>query len=220
MKLSKKLLMLFMLSLIVVLGACEKKKNNTSPSRTVRGGADQPYQTQPVYPGTQQPSPGNNSGYNIGSEWVYLQSNDTYGFSEAIRGLVSASMDPVELGYVSPYGDVALIGYIDMNQQWAVNQANSRLRIEIWDDYARAGSSPEIAIQFNSLSSYNYNGNQITLVFQDSYGEIIISGQITQSDFYGTVSFRNTQSFAGGAQHASGVIGYFQVPYCGFFRCQ
>lgn len=216
MKLSRKLMTLLMLSL-VFLGACDKKKNKSSPARAARGAVAQPFQPQP--PNTQQPLyPG--QGYKTGSEWVYLQSNDTYGFTEAIKGLVSASMDPQELGYVSNYGDVALIGYIDMDQQGTINQTNSRLRIEIWDDYARSGSASEIALQFNSLSTYSYNGNQMTLVFQDAYGQITVTGQFTQSDFYGTVSFKNSQSFAGSASYASGTIGSFQVPYCGFFRCQ
>ncbi len=216
MKLPRKLMMLLMLSL-VFLGACEKKKSKSSPARAARGAVSQPFQTQP--PNNQQPlNPG--QGYNTGSEWVYLQSNDTYGFTEAIRGLVSASMDPQELGYVSNYGDVALIGYIDMDQQGTINQNNSRLRLEIWDDYARSGSASEIALQFNNLSTYNYNGSQMTLVFQDAFGQITITGQFTQSDFYGTVSFRNSQSFTGSTSYASGTIGSFQVPYCGFFRCQ
>jgi len=207
----------------MLMGGCDKKKSKTSPARAARGGGSAAYQTgQPQIPnnsGIQQPGfP--NQGYNTGSEWVYLQSNDSYGFSESVRGLVSASMDPQELGYVSNYGDVALIGYIDMNQQWVVNQNNSRLRIEIWDDYARSGSASEIALQFNNLTSYNYNGNQLTLIFQDSFGQIIITGQLTQTDFYGTVSYQNHQSFTGGANYASGVLGSFQVPYCGFFRCQ
>lgn len=216
MKLPRKMMILLMLGL-VFLGACEKKKSKSSPARAARGAVAQPFQTQP--PNNQQPlNPG--QGYNTGSEWVYLQSNDTYGFTEAIRGLVSASMDPQELGYVSNYGDVALIGYIDMDQQGTINQNNSRLRIEIWDDYARSGSASEIALQFNNLSTYNYNGNQMTLVFQDAFGQITITGQFTQSDFYGTVSFRNSQSFNGSTSYAAGTIGSFQVPYCGFFRCQ
>ncbi len=216
MKLPRKLIMLLMLSL-VFLGACDKKKSKSSPARAARAPVAQPFQPQP--PNTQQPlNPG--QGYNTGSEWVYLQSNDTYGFTEAIKGLVSASMDPQELGYVSNYGDVALIGYIDMDQQGTINQNNSRLRLEIWDDFARSGSASEIALQFNNLSTYNYSGNQMTLVFQDAFGQIIVTGQFTQSDFYGTVSFKNSQSFGGSTSYASGTIGSFQVPYCGFFRCQ
>lgn len=218
MKLSRKLMTLLMLSL-VFLGACDKKKSKSSPARAARGAVAQPFQTQP--PNNQQQPLYPNQGYNTGSEWVYLQSNDSYGFTEAIRGLVSASMDPQELGYVSSYGDVALIGYIDMNQQGTINQSNSRLRLEIWDDYARSGSASEIALQFDALSTYNYSGNQITLVFQDAFGEVTIYGQFSQSsDFYGTVSFRNKQSYTGNANYASGTIGSFQVPYCGFFRCQ
>ncbi len=223
MKLSKTYLIIPMIALLL-LSACDQKKSKSSPARMARNPLAQPFiQGQQPVPGTnnpQQPVYPNTNGSSTGSEWVYLQSNDTYGFSNAVKGLVSATMDPQELGYVNNYGDVALIGFIDMNQQGVVNQSNSRLRLEIWDDYARSGSASEIAIQFNNLTSYNYNGNQITLVFQDQYGQITISGQLTQYDFYGTVSFQNNQAFGGGSSFASGVLGNFQVPYCGFFRCQ
>lgn len=216
---------------LLTLSACDKKKTNKSnPARDARlNGGMQPYNTTPngiTNPNSTTPYPNqqggtNNQIYNnIGSQWVFLQTTDYNSFIQSIKGLVSASMDPNGLGNLSNYGDVALIGYIDMNQQYSINTANSRFRLEIWDDYARSGSASEIALSFNSLANYQVNGSQITLYFQDSYGQVIISGQIYGSDFYGTVSFRNSQSFDGSANYASGTLGSFQVPYCGFFRCQ
>ncbi len=214
----------------LVLSACDKKQTGkSSPARVARNdGGVQPYTTQPTNPnGTvnpnpnQQPNLNNGTGYNnIGSQWVYLQALDYNSFLISLKGLVSASMDPSGLGSISNYGDVALIGYIDMNQQYSINAANSRFRLEIWDDYAQSGSASAIALSFNSLSNYSVNGNQINLVFQDAYGQIFINGQLGGGDFYGTVSFKNSKSFDGSTTMASGTLGTFKVPYCGFFRCQ
>lgn len=203
---------------LLILASCDKKQSGkSSPARAVRSnGGTQPV-TQPTNP--QQPGSNNQNNSNVGSQWVYLQSSDSYSFLQSIKSLVSASMDPKDLGYVSNYGDVALIGYIDMVQQGSINVGNSRFRMEIWDDYARSGSASEIAFSFNTLSTYQINGGQITLVFQDSYGQIIITGQTNYYDFYGTVSFKNLKSFDGNQSNASGTLGTFQVPYCGFFRC-
>lgn len=216
---------------IIVLSACEKSQTGkSSPARVARGAdATQPYSNQPngTYPPntqnpTQQPGGGSTAPgmYNIGSQWVFLQSTDYNSFLNSVKGLVSASMDPSGLGSLSNYGDVALIGYIDMNQQYSINSANCRFRMEIWDDYARSGSASAIAFSFNSLSNYSVNGNQINLVFQDAYGQLFITGQIGSGEFYGTVSFKNYKSFDGSTNMASGTLGTFKVPYCGFFRCQ
>lgn len=215
------ILVLIMLSGLMFLTACDKKKSGkSSPARVARGGTSQPYIVQGV-----NNQGANNQGFNnyngsTGSEWSYIRADDSYTFSQAVQGLVSASMDPQELGYVSNYGDVAIIGYIDMDQQGNINQENSRLRLEIWDDYARMGSASEIALAFNRLDSYNYNGNQINLVFDDGFGQIIVSGELNQYDFYGTVSYQNAVSYDGTSSKAAGVLGTFQVPSCAFFRCQ
>ncbi len=209
-----KLLTLLMLSGLLFLTACDKKKSGrSSPSRVARGGTPQTYNVQ--NPNVQDPNIAN-----TGSELADVRSNDSYGFLQAVQGLVSASMDPQELGNVNSSGDVWIIGYIDMDQQGNINQANSVLRLEIWDDYARSGSASEIALAFNNLQSYSYNGNQINLVFEDNYGQIIVSGDYSQYDFYGTVSYRNTVSYDGNSTPAAGVLGTFQVPVCSFFRCQ
>lgn len=210
-----KLTVIVLISGLMVLTACDKKKSGrSSPARVARGGNVQPYNVQ----GQQQQGNGFNNTGGTGSQWTYLQPSDSYGFLSAAQGLVSASMDPQELGTVQN-GDVAMIGYIDMDQQGNINRSNSRFRLEIWDDYARNGSASAIALEFNSLASSSYNGNQINLVFEDSYGQIIVSGQYNQYDFYGTVSYRNSVSFDGSSSPAAGVLGNFQVPACGFFRC-
>lgn len=220
-----KLLTLLILSGLVFLSGCDTKKTSrSSPARVARGGNTQPYYLQGGY---NNQGGYNQGGYNQGgyngtstSQWAYLQANDASTFFRAVQGLVSASMNPQELGSVNNYGDVAIIGYIDMDQSGNINPNNSRLRLEIWDDYARSGQASEIALAFNSLTNSSYNGNQMNLIFQDNFGQIVISGQINQNNFYGTVSFQNSVSFDGTSAPAAGVLGNFQVPACGFFRCQ
>ena len=209
-----KIFIMLIIGLLALSGCDKKKTNKSTPARTARTVPPIPHQQG--NPNQQPP----NNGYNTGSQWVYLQSSDYNSFYQSLQGFVSASMNPQELGNVSNYGDVALIGYIDMDSQGNINTANSRLRIEIWDDYARSGSASEIAVAFNNLSSYSFNGNQLNLVFQDSYGQVVVSGQLTNQDFYGTVSYYNNASYDGYSGGASGTLGNFQVPYCGFFRCQ
>ena len=221
---TSKLMTLLLLGGLIVLAACDTKKTaRSSPARVARGASAQNY----IQGGYNNPGPYNQGGYNQGgygnggtssSQWSFIQSNNG-NFFQAVQGLVSASMNPQELGSVNNYGDVAIIGYIDMDQSGNVNQANSRLRIEIWDDYARSGQASEIALAFNGLSSSNYNGNQLNLIFMDNYGQIVVTGQLNQNTFYGTVSYQNAVSFDGASSPASGVLGTFQVPACGFFRC-
>jgi hypothetical protein len=162
----------------------------------------------------------NNYNQSIGGEIATIRGDDSYQFFRDIQGLVSASMDPQELGNVMPYGDVVIMGFIDMDRNGTINTENSRLRLEIWDDYARNGSASEIALSFNRMKSYNPNGNQITMVFGDDFGDIIVSGEYTQYDFYGYVTYRNTKSFDGSSSYAEGNVGSFQVSVCGLFRCQ
>lgn len=205
--------------ILLVTTACDNKKTSRgAPGRIARGGYSGGYNN--AYPGgmTQNPNYGYQDYGASGSQWAYIRGDNTQSFYGAIQGLVSASMNPSELGNVTAYGDVAIIGSIEMNRQGQINPNNSRLRIEIWDDYARMGQASEIALAFNAMSTYTYNGNQLIMHFNDQYGEVIISGQFNQSEFIGTLSFQNSQHFDGTSRPASGVIGTFQVPTNGFFR--
>jgi hypothetical protein len=209
------LLLVFILSGLVFLNACDNKKSGRSaPGRAARGGNTVPFNNQSGIPNSQNPS-GTST-----SQWAYVLSNDANQFFQSVRGLVSASMDPQELGNVNNNGDVAIIGFVDMNQAGSINAANTRLRLEIWDDYAQSGQASEIAIAYNSLASSTVNGSHVELVFDDNnYGRILISGDYDQATFYGSVSFQNHKSFDGVTAPAAGVLGNFQVPVCGFFYC-
>lgn len=223
-----KLVSVLLLCGLVALSGCDSKKTaRSNAARVARGGTNSNYLQGGYNQG------GNTGPYNQGgtyqggqytgtstSQWAYIQSNDPNNFYQSVQGLISASMNPQELGHVNSSGDVAIIGYIDMDQAGNVNRNNTRLRIEIWDEYARSGSASEIALAFNSLANYSYNGNQISLIFQDNYGQVVVTGQINQNLFSGSVSYQNSASFDGGSNPAAGVLGNFQVSACGFFRCQ
>jgi hypothetical protein len=75
-------------------------------------------------------------------------------------------------------------------------------------------------VVINSLAYAQWNGNQVNLVFQDNYGQIIITGELNNYSFYGQVSFQNSTSYTGGGYGQSGVIGSFQIDRCAMFRCQ
>lgn len=223
-----KFLTLLLLSGLIALSACDTKKTSrSSAARVARGGMGANY----VQGGYNQG--GNYGNFNQGgsyqggqytgtstSQWAYIQSNDPNNFYRSVQGLVSASMNPQELGAVNPSSDVAIIGYVDMDQSGNINRNTTRIRLEIWDEYARSGTASEIALAFNNLANYSYNGNQISLIFQDNYGQIVVSGQVSQNSFVGSVSYQNSASYDGNSTPAAGVLGNFQVPACGFFRCQ
>lgn len=154
-----------------------------------------------------------------GSQWSVIQ-NSNGSLQQAVAGLISASMDPSELGTVNN-GDVRITGYIDRDRTGSVNYANSWMVIEIIDSYARQGNVDPIQIEIVGLSNAVSNGNNVELSFSDAYGMITIRGQTDQNSFYGQqISYRNTESFNREAQPASGILGEFQVSLCGLFRCQ
>lgn len=172
--------------------------------------------------------PGYNGGYGdpngiggewSGSQWSMIQTSNGSLFS-AVQGLISASMDPRELGEISNSGDVGIIGYVERDAAGNVNYQNSRMAIKIWDSYAYDGADP-IEIQISRLESASGNGsNGMTLIFADAYGEIIISGQVDQTNFYGQVSYRNSQYFDDSQNPRSGTLGSFRTPICNFFSCR
>lgn len=222
MSISMRMTLCFFAGLLLLTGCDPAQKSpRSSPARVARGGP-----TTNVQNGNNTGNPtgfnqgGNYTSGNSSSQWAYIQGNDPNSFYRTVQGLVSASMNPEELGNVNSNSDVAIIGFIDMDQNGNVYPANSRLRIEIWDDYARSGSASEIALAFNSMASSNYSGNQIQFHFQDEFGRITVTGQVSQNNFYGTVSYQNAKVFDGSSNYASGTLGTFQVPACGFFRCQ
>ncbi|MFN7824572.1 MAG: hypothetical protein ACK5P6_04340 [Pseudobdellovibrionaceae bacterium] len=150
-------------------------------------------------------------------------------FQEAVKALVSATVNPDEVGQVSNRNGVILYG--DIQIDGAGNVTNqSKMMLEIRDSYVgQTGSDGKVieAIRIAmALStspnqrSYVRNG-QAELFFADQYGWIRLKGTYDGSWFQGSeVEFQNSTIYQGGSAPRGGFLGGFYVQTCGFFRCQ
>ena len=155
--------------------------------------------------------------------------------TDSARRLVSATMNPEDLGEVS--GDVnstttgiRFVGTIRTNAPFRPGTAlqvapGSEIRIDIWDSYAADGAAPAYPITFVA----GQNGAQISgsftsgvnLMFRDQHGTIEFRGSVDGSNMYsGTVLFQNLKNYDGSTGGAAETLGQFRVPACGFFVCQ
>lgn len=207
-----------MLPLFVVVGAllqlgCDSPQTKSGQgARIVRFGSG--------------PGLGGQGGNGQTSQWIPIQPYNSNMYA-SVQAFVSAFMDPNSVGTINNSGDVFIIGYIDRNQQGQVNYATSAIRIEIQDSYARSGQDVPISLEIDQLSYAVANGNSVQLVFEyqpnnssaSGANQIIIEGEMGQSQFSGLVRFSNGSSYSSQSNPTSGVLGTFQVATCGFFRC-
>lgn len=118
-------------------------------------------------------------------------------------------------------------GVVSLNGQnnFQVTSQGSALRLSIFDSYVGQTNSKgekitEIPIYiapdvegFVNVTGRVY-GNQAEILYQDSYGQILLTGTFNSNWFQGQVQFQNNNP------SVSGTLGTFVVPTCGFFKCQ
>lgn len=149
-----------------------------------------------------------------------------YGFRENFIALLSATMNPNDIGEIS--GVRGASTGVDMRLRigrtaggGSVTVANTKLNLIIYDSYVGQASTinPGQAIQPLTISmnasNVASNGNELVITFGDQYGTITAHLQGTNPNFTGTLEFANYQSATGGSP-ASGQLGSFVVPSCGF----
>ncbi|MCE3010348.1 MAG: hypothetical protein LW875_07030 [Proteobacteria bacterium] len=163
-----------------------------------------------------------------------ITTSDQYAstFQEAVKALVSATVNPNEVGQVSNRNGVILYG--DVQLDGAGNATTqSKMMLEIRDSYVgQTGADGKVieairismALSTNpSQRSYVRNG-QAELFFADQYGWIRLKGTYDGSWFQGSeVEFQNSTVYQGASQGSAprgGYLGGFYVQTCGFFRCQ
>jgi hypothetical protein len=211
----KKLWTLTIMSLVLLTAACAKKNDDgaVSKARSVRVAANGTGSTQSLPMGT---------GYMQGTTGrVYADQAYTDQFNNAVKALVSASMDPSKLGTVDPYDGVRFSGFIAFNSNGTLNFAGSRLKLEIWDDIAVSGEDLPVTISFKTMTQGAVkNTGEATLLFEDAYGSIKFVGQISGNAFYGKASYVNKKHFDGKTKPFSGDLGDFEIASCGLFNCQ
>ncbi len=166
-------------------------------------------------------------------------------FTQAVRALVSSTLPPDQLGFVSGQANqdtgIVFAGFIELEggplsqasgQQRAVVTGQSNLKISIWDSFAgqtyqdERGQTqyiPEYAIGFSSAQSGSVSGRNARITFADQYGSITLVGQfdgddLCQSVFWGDLEFHNS-THVEGLSPFRGVVGDFYIYAADLFRC-
>lgn len=217
-----KSLSLTVLALALVLTGCGNKEREKSAVRIGRGGTA-------IAPGT------NNQYVSPGSPYTRVLGEVTGASEQTVKALLNASMDAENPeNFRSPVagivmsGDIRLSGstqnVLALGSSTATIVSGSEFALSIIDDIALNDGQSAITISFKPGGNNGYqvqgqisNGGQANIVFQDSYGQIILTGTYNSSEFRGTISFKNSQKSAVGQQIT---LGQFRVPTCGFFHCQ
>jgi hypothetical protein len=153
---------------------------------------------------------------------IFVQSQYEQLFTEAMRALVSATMEPEYLGRVA-VDQVFLRAYVETDQSGNVIPSSSRVEIEIRDEWTGQrdpeGVIPPVIIRVQALNGIARDG-QATIVFADSYGNLEFSGRyenptqnnLNSATFRGEFKFHNSNGRRG-----NGLA--FEIATCGFFRC-
>lgn len=176
------------------------------------------------------PANANTSG-TVGTQWGSITGSGDSAFQQELYVFTAPMLTNVgpddQLGYVSSqasggtgvmfWGAARMLGAGTGNGQLDPNSA--RIHIEIYDDRAASGRSPVVVHigpdqeGFLSAQGSMQNG-QISLVFTDTSGSVIVQGALQGQYFAGQIGYTNT--LTGGQAR---VLGQFQVPACGFFAC-
>jgi hypothetical protein len=202
-----------------VLTSCTPKKSDSTPANVARGARDGVFNEQGAGGGDQSFLP--RGGYQPKVGVISQNSND---LNIAVQGLVSATMDPANLGFVDPNDGVRFQGLVDFNPaNGSINFSNTKLLIEVWDEYAKDNSQNPYPVSFSSAQEgYIRSNGEVSLLFKDSYGSISIQGVIGQNGgqslFNAQVFYQNAKTVDGNGL-GSGTLGTFTIPTCSFFAC-
>lgn len=160
-------------------------------------------------------------------------------FEQRVKNLLSATMDPSEVGQISALDNdqssrtgVRFQGTIKLDQNGNVIPAQTRLYIKIYDSFVASGQTDAngqpyqpIPISFENQAGQTVAGQinkqtgQGTIIFRDQYGEIRLDGQAGADGYFkGSVSFTNTTTVLQGQAPASGLLGQFYIATCAFIQ--
>ena len=211
-----KKLTLLLITLFVAVGCTPKKSSVKANVATISG----------VTVGTQCTNFNSNS--NIGT--IYDQAG-SFDFENRVKGLLSATTNPAEIGNISPNQadtstGVRFTGRVKLDANGNVVGAQSKITITVYDSVLlydptakpividldpAAGKGVQITGQFETSSGNGF------ISIRDNFGEIRFQGMIDAQRFSGTVSFANSVNVMGG-QPASGNLGQFYIQRCSFFQ--
>lgn len=152
-------------------------------------------------------------------------------FNSQVKGLMSATLPPQQIGEVSSYAGMASGVRIQGGVRASfvngmisnVDLVSAQIRMAIWD--TKAGTTdgsgkiiPEYPIHMIGATG-SAGGNQVNLTFNDAYGTISVGGVIQGGLFQGQISFNNRVNMSGGTLPNSGSLGGFTINVCDFFVC-
>lgn len=203
---SKKALIALGTLMLLAMGCGKKNDDSVNvASRSVnRGGALQTTANQSAY-------------YTGVPGKVYSDPAYAEAFSEAMRRLLSASIDEKYIGSIG-INDVVLKGYIEFDGYGALVAGKSVMSLEIRDSFVgqnQDGQTVKPMVITLPATGGQITGGQARLTFGDSYGTITLNGTYTNGangQYSGTLSFQNNDGGSG-----EGLS--FQITTCGFFRC-
>jgi hypothetical protein len=210
---------------LIMFGSVGCKKSSNDNSQSVAARSARQSVAPAITTNTVNPMTGQNY-TSAATAPVTTETANSTAFQAALKSLVSGQMDPQFLGYASPTDGVMLRAHVEIDAQGRVVPQNSRLSLEIRDEYTNQSDSsgnriPPVTMTLPASSGYAYNG-QIQLVFQDSVGRIEIYGTFQSGGIVnGQLWFANTKKWDGSSAATSLIgLGNFQVQTCGFFKCQ
>lgn len=215
----KKLTMLITLTL---LASCSPKKSgvkaNIGATATISG----------VATGIQCVS-NNNSTSKTG--YIYDNSANSYNFENQVKGLLSATINPSEVGTISAQAQgtgVGFSGSVKLDSAGNVVGAQSKVIITIHDSIWYMNQIPDNLIELKFDQIMAANGATISgqfntqtgdgfLSLKDKYGEVRFDGKIDAQKFSGIVKFQNSTTVIGGSP-VSGTLGQFEIQRCAILQ--
>lgn len=156
-------------------------------------------------------------------------------FRDRVAGLVSASLDPQQLGDISgEEGGVTGIDFrlrLKSDGQGGIVATASHMQFMIFDslvgqlDSAGAQIVPyeitmtktgDVQNRVEVSGNVDQANRTFTVTFRDDYGNISLQGRWDGSVARGTITFENFRSYDNSTPR-SGMLGSFAVPTCGLF---
>ena len=211
----KKLLVLLALTL---LAACSPKKSSVKANV----GVPATINIAGVATGTQCASTSANAGI------IFDNSGNSYNFENQVKALLSATINPSEVGTISAQANgtgVGFTGIVKLDANGNVVGGQSNVTITVYDNiwYMNQTAANLIELKFNPTNGatlagqFNMSSGDGFLSLTDKYGEVRFEGKIDAQNFSGTARFQNTSSVLGGTP-ASGALGQFQIQRCTIFK--
>ncbi|MFZ3229449.1 MAG: hypothetical protein WA160_04540 [Pseudobdellovibrio sp.] len=210
----------------IFLAACNPKKD-TSKAANVRANTFSPI-------GGLSNSVCANGTSSVGAIYDSGTSSASGTFEDRVKALLSATVDPSEIGQISSSPTdatgVRFKGMLKLDQSGNVVAASSSMSIKVYDSYvvnsqldASGNKMSEITIDFSAskgtaiTGQFNVTTGDGSVSFSDKYGVVRFVGRLDAQNFSGTVSFQNNVNVNGGAG-ASGTLGQFSVARCGIIQ--